>query len=302
MTASGSPSIPDHVEHRIRTPDGRTLAVTEWGDPNGVPLFSCHGTPGGRIAWPKDLTIYGRHGIRRMVFDRPGYGESTRLPGRTVADGVPDVVAIADALDIERFAITGNSGGGPHALACAALLPERVLRCQAVVSIAPYPAKGLDWLAGMSEGNVAEFGAALEGEAATRAVVERGATFMLEQVAAGNPQIHGDEYEMPESDRKQIAGAQAMLAAQVIDALAPGIDGWVDDNLAFARPWGFDVSDIRLPVYLQYGSDDSLVPKAHGDWLAAHIPGAKVVVLDAGHYGDSSLVESDLAWLAGETA
>src|SRR4051812_20871409 len=153
---------PAHLEHRVKAVDGRVLAVAEWGDPDGVPVFFLHGTPGGRISYWKDPDIYARFGIRRLTYDRPGYGESTRKAGRVVADAVPDVVAIADALGIDRFAVTGGSGGGPHSLACAALLPDRVIRCQGVVSVAPYGVPGLDWLAGQTEGNVAEFRAAAE--------------------------------------------------------------------------------------------------------------------------------------------
>jgi pimeloyl-ACP methyl ester carboxylesterase len=117
---------PEHIEHRVRTGDGRVVAVAEWGDPEGAPLISIHGTPGGRIAYWMDPTIYARHRLRRLTFDRPGYGESTRQRNRIVADIVPDIVAIADALGVDRFAVIGGSGGGPHALACAALLPDRV--------------------------------------------------------------------------------------------------------------------------------------------------------------------------------
>ncbi len=102
---------PTHIEHRIRASDGRMLAVAEWGDPKGVPLFDLHGTPGGRIRYWMDPGIYARHGFRRLTFDRPGYGESKRLPGRIVADVAADVDAIAAALSIDRFAITGGSGG-----------------------------------------------------------------------------------------------------------------------------------------------------------------------------------------------
>src|SRR5919106_1980341 len=116
-------AIPEHVEHRIGTADGRVLAVAEWGDPDGIPLVALHGTPGGRIIYWADPTIYARHGLRRITIDRPGYGDSTRLPGRSVADIVPDVVTITEQLGIGAFAVTGGSGGGPHALALAALLP-----------------------------------------------------------------------------------------------------------------------------------------------------------------------------------
>ena len=127
--------VPEHLEHRIALADGRTCALAEWGDPEGVPCFSLHGTPGGRISWAEDPTIYARHGIRRLTTDRPGYGESTRQPGRRVVDIVADVVEVADALGLDRFVVTGASGGGPHALALAAMLPDRVVRCLANVSI-----------------------------------------------------------------------------------------------------------------------------------------------------------------------
>lgn len=276
------------------------MAVAEWGDPNGVPAFFIHGDPGGRIIWPLDPSLDARIGIRRLTFDRPGWGESTRLAGRTIADIVPDVVAIADALGIGRFAVRGASGGGPHALACAALLPDRVLRCQCIVSFAPYGAEGLDWFAGMSEGNVAAVHAALDGEAADRVVCEGLAKAMLERISAG-PELLPEESELPESDREQMKKHQAQFAAQLTDALAPGVDGWVDDDLALVRPWGFDVADIRVPVWLQYGTDDTLVPRAHGDWLASQIPDARVEVRDAGHM-DSSRMAEEFAWLAGESA
>jgi pimeloyl-ACP methyl ester carboxylesterase len=296
---SSRPATPEHLERRIRTGDGRVLAVAEWGDPGGIALFALHGTPGGRIACWMDPTIYARHGLRRLTLDRPGYGESTRLPGRTVADVVPDIEAIADQLGVGRFAVTGGSGGGPHALACAALMGDRVLRCLADVSIAPYGVEGLDWLAGMTAGNVEEFEAALAGEAAIRVVAERERATTLERLAAGRADFLGDSYEMSEADQGQMAKHVGLIADQLTNGLAPGADGWVDDELAFTKPWGFDVGSIRVPVRLTYGRADTLVPAAHGDWLAAHIPGAEAVVSDAGHMGDDAMVEAEMAWLAG---
>ena len=116
QTPTSPSGVPAHLEHRIPTADGRTLAVAEWGDPNGVPLVAIHGTPGSRISWWEDPTVYARHGLRRLTVDRPGYGDSTRRAGRSVADFVEDVVTITDALGIDTFAVTGGSGGGPHAL------------------------------------------------------------------------------------------------------------------------------------------------------------------------------------------
>jgi pimeloyl-ACP methyl ester carboxylesterase len=298
--AMTAPTIttPKHLEHRVTTPDGRTLAVAEWGDPNGLPFISMHGTPGGRIGYWEDPGIYARHGLRRLTYDRPGYGESTRLPGRIVADVVTDVVAIAEALGFERFVVDGGSGGGPHALATAALLPERVIRCAAIVSVAPYDADGLDWLAGQTAGNVEEFEAAAKGEKFYRPVAERERATTLERLAAGRSDIFGDSYEMSEPDRRQMERHFALVADQMINCLAGGVDGWVDDGIAFTKPWGFEVESIRVPVLLGYGRSDTLVPAAHGDWLAARIRGATVEVSDAGHMGDDSDIERRLAWLS----
>jgi pimeloyl-ACP methyl ester carboxylesterase len=295
-------TTPEHIEHRVATPDGRTLAVAEWGDPGGVALISMHGTPGGRISYWMDPSIYARFGLRRLTYDRPGYGESTRLPGRSVADVIPDVVAIADALSIDRFAVSGGSGGGPHALAAAALLPDRVLRCMASVSIAPYDAEGLDFLAGQTAGNVAEFEAAQQGEAVIRPLVEQERATTLERLAAGRSDFFGDSYEVSEADKLQMEKHLARIADHMTSALAHGADGWVDDDICFTKPWGFDVASITVPVYLSYGRTDNLVPPAHGDWLAAHIPGVEVHADDdAGHLGDDSTVERELAWLAGRS-
>jgi pimeloyl-ACP methyl ester carboxylesterase len=290
---------PEHLEHRVRTRDGRVLAVAEWGDPVGIALFDLHGTPGGRIGCWMDPTIYARHGLRRLTLDRPGYGESTRLPGRIVADIATYVEAIADQLGVGRFAVLGGSGGGPHALACAALLGDRVLRCLAAVSPAPYDAEGLDWFDGMAVGNVEWFEAARAGEESVRAIAERERTIQLERLAAGRSDFLGDKYEMPEADQALIAKRLDRIADQFTNAVAPGVDGWVDDVLALSRPWGFDVGAIRVPVRLDYGRSDTLVPATHGDWLAARIPSATVEALDAGHLGDDATTEGEMAWLAG---
>jgi pimeloyl-ACP methyl ester carboxylesterase len=291
--------VPEHLEHRFTLRDGRTFAVAEWGDPAGIPVFMVHGTPGGRISWWKDPTIYARFGIRRLTIDRPGYGESTRLQGRNAAAIVPDIVEVADALGIDRFVVTGGSGGGPHALALAALLPDRVIRCMASVSVAPYDAEGLDWLDGMVEGNVQEFAAALAGESATRRLLTGLREETIQRLSDGRTDWMGDNYELSEADNAMMAEHFDRVRAQMLYCLAPGVDGWVDDDLLFARPWGFDVADLSVPVVLTYGRTDHLVPPAHGDWLAAHVPGAEAWVdEESGHMGDDAQIERDLAWLA----
>jgi pimeloyl-ACP methyl ester carboxylesterase len=253
--------IPDHLEHRVQTPDGRILAVAEWGDSNGIPLISMHGTPGGRISYWTDPTIYARHGLRRLTFDRPGYGESTRHAGRIVKDDVADVLAIAAALNVDKFAVSGGSGGGPHALAAAALLPDRVLRALISVSIAPYDAEGLDFLAGQTAGNVAEFTAAQKGEAAIRPIATQERATTLERLAAGRADFFGDSYEVSNADKAQMAKHLERVSDHLGNALVHGADGWVDDDIAFTKPWGFDVSTITVPVYLTYGRTDNLVPR-----------------------------------------
>ena len=292
--------IPEHLEHLVPTPDGGTLAVAEWGDPHGIPLISMHGTPGGRISYWSDPTIYARHGLRRLTYDRPGYGESSRAPGRVVKDVVNDVLAITAALDVDKFAVSGGSGGGPHALATAALLPDRVLRALISVSIAPYDAEGLDFLAGQTAGNVAEFRAAQRGEEFIRPIAEQERATTLERLAAGRADFFGDSYEVSDADKAQMARHLERVGDHLANALVHGVDGWVDDDIAFTKPWGFDVSTITVPIYLTFGRTDNLVPPAHGDWLAAHIPDAQVHADDdAGHMGDDSTVERETAWLAG---
>lgn len=294
--------VPEHVEHRLTTPDGRTLAVAEWGDPNGRPVISFHGTPGSRITyWTPEPEIWARFGLRRLSFDRAGYGESTRLPGRDIADVVPDVVTIADAFGLARFAVSGGSGGGPHVLACAALLSDRVERALASSSVAPFDGAGMDFFAGMNDGNIREFGAAVEGEAALRSLIEPERVALIGRLTSGRSDFLGDDYEMAEADRIAMGKHQRAAAAHMLTGVASGADGWIDDDLAMVKPWGFDVAACRVPVVLSYGREDQLVPAAHGDWLAAHVPGAIAWVDDGtGHLGNDAAVERDLAWLAGK--
>jgi pimeloyl-ACP methyl ester carboxylesterase len=170
------------------------------------------------------------------------------------------------------------------------------------VSIAPYRAPGLDFLAGMNDGNIAEFNAALGGEHVLRGLLERERSTTLQRLADGNSNFLGDDYAMSEADQAQMAKHLVRIAHHMTDCLRPGVDGWIDDDIAFTKPWGFDVESIGVPVYLTYGRADNLVPAAHGDWLAAHIPNAEVHVSDAGHLGDDAEVETQMAWLAGRTA
>lgn len=286
----------------VTASDGRSLAVCQWGDPAGSTVFSLHGSPGSRLGRHPDEDMYRRAGVRVITYDRAGYGSSTRHPGRRVADAASDVAAIADALGLERFAVTGGSGGGPHALACGALLPNRVTRCASVVGLAPYGVEGLArgrFLEGMVEGNVHEIDWALAGEAVLRPELEREREEMFARIESDSENLLGRDYSLSAADVEVMHDRRirAMTATSIREGLKHGVDGMVDDDLAFTRPWGFDPAAIAVPVSVWYGRDDTLVPRTHGEWLSRTIPGAEVVVLDGGHFALWERLPEHLAWL-----
>jgi pimeloyl-ACP methyl ester carboxylesterase len=282
----------------LRLPDGRNLTYCLYGPEDGEPVVFQFGTPGTRFLAPERIDVINAVGVRVLVADRPGYGGSTRMPGRSVADVAADVTALVDHLGWERFAVWGGSGGAPHALACAAQLGDRVTRCASVVGPAPFDADGLEWFDGMSPGNVEEFTRARSGEAAYRPLVEQLARDGVAAEERGSLPL-SDDYELPDSDR-------AALAEQLNEpghlfrtrtAYIGGIDGWIDDCIAFTREWGFDVTRISVPVSIWYGPDDVLSPRGHADWLLSHIPGAEAHVLPGGHILGASSLQSLYRWL-----
>ena len=265
-------------------PDGRALELHELGDPDGFPIVFHHGTPGAGTLYDRWQTP----GVRLVGYDRAGYGGSSRNPGRSVADVVRDIQAVADTLGLDRFATWGLSGGGPHALACAALCDERLVAAATVAGVGPWEAEGLDWLAGMGEGNRREFGLVLAGEEALRPALADERVGLLAVTSDGLR----DEMapHLGDTDREALTGT---LAAYFHDGmghgLAGGVDGWVDDSLAFVRPWGFELASIDRPVLVVQGGDDLMVPPGHGRWLAAHVPGCEARLEDA--HGHLTLVE-----------
>jgi len=285
----------------FETPDGRQLAFARWGDTDGFPILALHGTPGCRLErWPND-EVYKRLGVLLITHDRAGYGQSTRRPGRRIVDEVDDVAALADHLGLERFGVTGGSGGGAHSLACAARLPDRVVRASCVVGVAPFGDGGLDreaWLDGMDPENIKEFGWAEAGEATLMRELEAEYTQIAARVA-DNPSSVLDGFELSESDRAELERKERVqvIRESWAEHSARGVGGWADDDLAHIKPWGFEVGEITIPVLVRYGSTDVLVPPAHGEWLAANVPGC-VVKVDgtAGHLG------SDPEEEIGETA
>jgi pimeloyl-ACP methyl ester carboxylesterase len=233
----------------VETADGRTLAYALWGDPDGFPVLTLHGTPGCRLErWPHEQ-LYVDLGVRIVRHDRAGYGRSTRRSGRRVVDEVDDVVALADELGLERFAVSGGSGGGPHVLACAALLPERVIRATCAVGAAPFGAPGLepdDWLAGMDPENVKEFLWAEAGEEVLTRELESYYASILERVA-DDPSRLLESFELSDADREQTKREEWMQTTReaVPEYCVQGVGGWVDDDLAFLRPWGSRSSRSR---------------------------------------------------------
>jgi pimeloyl-ACP methyl ester carboxylesterase len=265
----------------VHLSDGRVLDLTVSGPADGVPLVFHHGTPGSVIQLRGMQRAAHERGLRMVTFSRPGYGDSARLPGRTVASVVDDVVAVLDHIDAGRCLVAGWSGGGPHSLATAALLPDRVAGALVIAGVAPYEAEGLDFLAGMGEGNIEEFGAAAQGEAVLRPMLEAEAPGLRGGDAAAL--LEGMSTLLPEADRAVLTDEFGEdLAAHMAEGLRVSVGGWLDDDLAFLRPWGFDLSSIKVPTFLWQGNEDLMVPFAHGQWLAGHIPGVKAHLED-GH-------------------
>ena len=257
----------------VRTRDGHSLSVVEGGAKVGPVVFYLHGTPmSGRLHAPHEEDA-ARRGFRLIGFDRPGYGGSTARPGRSIGDAATDVLAVADHLGVERFGVWGISGGGPHALACGALIPRRAIAVAALAAPAPYPAEGLNWLASTGEANVAEFEASRKGPEATEAFLSP----LRAAYLGPDPKVVDASMEtlLSPIDRAVFTGAlRTFLYESARAGLEPGVAGWRDDDLAFVRPWGFDVSALRVPTMLWQGRADLFVPYAHGKWLADHIPHA----------------------------
>jgi pimeloyl-ACP methyl ester carboxylesterase len=287
------------MEHRIKTADGRTLAVQEAGDPDGKPVLAHNGSPNSRQIYPPIAADAAARGIRLISYDRPGYGESDPQPGRTVSSCADDVRTICAELGISRLATWGVSGGGPHVLACAALLPDLVAAAASLASLAPYPAEGLDWFAGMGQENVDDFKLGLSDPDAVRVKSEEDRAGLLAATAKDLDQQFATLLSPP--DAAVMTGELAeYLSFCARDGLAPGAQGWYDDGVAFCRPWGFFFADISVPVLVMHGREDRFVPFGHGEWLAARIPGAQARLLD--HDGHLTLTECRIGevhqWLA----
>ena len=255
--------------------DGRNLEVVEAGKKHWPAIIVHNGTPSGAGLIREHVADAVARELRIISYGRPGYGQSTRHPGRSVASAAEDTAKLADALGIERFATWGISGGGPHALACAALLGDRVVAAASLAGVAPYDATGLNFLAGMGEDNVTEFGAAIQGATALSAYLEPQVPALLGQ----DPEVMAEHMStlLSGPDREVFTGSFGEQLAQIMqDSLRTGFFGWLDDDLAFVKSWGFNPSAIKVPVQIWQGEQDLMVPFSHGQWLAQAIPQADV--------------------------
>jgi pimeloyl-ACP methyl ester carboxylesterase len=274
------------TETELVLSDGRTLHVYDTcpDDADGrLVVFWHHGTP--NIGAPPEplLPAAAHRGIRWVSYDRPGYGGSTPRPGRDVASAAADVCGIADALGIGQFAVMGHSGGSPHALACGALLPDRVLGAVCASGLAPFHAEGLDWFAGMAAAGAAELRAAAAGREA------------LEHRLAST---EFDPEQFTPADHAALAGAWSWLGAVAGQAIAGGLSGMVDDDLAYVAPWGFDPGLVSPPVLILHGGKDRMVPSSHGEWLARQNSSAHLWLRpDDGHISVLGAGEAALDWL-----
>jgi pimeloyl-ACP methyl ester carboxylesterase len=268
------------------------LDVLVGGAADGPALLAHHGTPSEAASWSEWHEDVAARGFRLISITRPGYAASARRPGRSVADASADARAVLDRLDVPWFVTVGWSGGGPHALAAAALQPDRCRAAATLAGVAPYGQPDLDFLAGMGPENVDEFGTASLGEAALRAWLEVNLAPLRTVTGAGIIDAFGGL--LPQADKDVLAdGFADVMAASCRRALAPGIDGQLDDDLAFIRDWGFALDAVRVPVAVWQGDLDLMVPAAHGAWLAAHLPHARHVF--APGHGHLSLVKTNRA-------
>jgi pimeloyl-ACP methyl ester carboxylesterase len=284
--------------HEVRVGE-RLLDTLTYGPEDGSALVYHSGTPS--AAAPFDLLSQAaaRRGMRTITYSRPGYATSTTDEGRRVADAVGDTLAVLDALGHDSFTTMGHSGGGPHALACGALAPDRCRIVAVVAGVAPYDADGLDFMDGMGAENVVEFDLARQGGPDFEAFLAAAAGTMVALDQDGIAEALGDL--VTERDREAVAGPiGAYLAAALRRAFVPGTTGWRDDDLAFLSPWGFEVGDVSVPVTIWQGSEDRMVPAAHGRWLAANLPGSRLELREA--EGHLSLVELALDALLDELA
>lgn len=258
----------------VKLKSGRVLDTIEDGDPEGTPVFFIHGTPGSRKLFQPHIEDAIKLGVRLISYSRPGYGHSTRHEGRNVKDAASDIAEIADYLGIKKFAVWGFSGGGPHALATAALLPDRVVAAVTAGGVAPYDAEGLDYFAGTGEYNI-EDTKLLQSD---RTQWEKKNLEEVKETLTGDKETALENLAtlLSEVDRNTLSeGMNDYLLEGMREGCSSGVKGLLDDELAFIKPWGFDPGTIRIPTQIWHGKQDLFVPLSHGEWLSGRIKGSE---------------------------
>ena len=275
----------------ITLPDGRQLDYRVSGPEGGTPLVFHHGTPGSVVPVRTIERAVHVRGLRLVTFSRPGYGGSTRHKGRRVVDVVADTASVLDAIGASESYVAGWSGGGPHTLACAARL-DGVKAALVIAGVGPSDATDLDFLVGMGQDNLDEFGEAAAGEPRIRAYLDAARPGLQNATAAEI--ITEMASLLPEVDRAVLTDEYGEdLATGYHEALRIGVDGWLDDDLAFLDDWGFELGEITVPTSLWQGTADLMVPSSHGEWFARHLPQAKVTILDGEGHLSLALGELD---------
>ncbi|TCC00407.1 alpha/beta hydrolase [Micromonospora zingiberis] len=274
------------TEFDLELADGGVLHGYDTGGTGRLAVLWHHGTPNLGTPPAPLFAAADRLGLRWISYDRPGYGGSPRRLGRRLGDAAGYAGEVADALGVERFAVMGHSGGGSHALACAALLPGRVTAVVAAAALAPYGAEGLDWYAGMIASGVASLRAAAAGPAAKERHESSGVRY---------------DPEFTDADEAALAGVWSWFGSVVEPATRAGPGGLIDDDLAYVAPWGADPARICAPVLLLHGDQDGIAPVAHAEWLAERCSTA--TLRRSPHDGHISVLhgaEAALRWLRAE--
>jgi pimeloyl-ACP methyl ester carboxylesterase len=267
----------------VQVSDGRALGVCVGAGDYERSILVMHGMPGSGLMYRGWLQDAAARGIRLISYDRPGYGRSSERPGRSVAGCAADVRDIADHLGVERIAVWGWSGGGPYALACAAILPELVAAVAVLGSLAPWDAPGLDFFAGMGQGNVDEIKLYHSDPSAARKKSVEDREEVLATTVDQQTEALASLLSAPDAAVLTGEFAEWLLSTEQ-GGLAPGDQGWWDDGVALMAPWGFDIGSIGGPVKVWHGRHDRFSPFQHGRWLADHIPGAEAAIDDSdGH-------------------
>jgi pimeloyl-ACP methyl ester carboxylesterase len=271
---------------QFKVKDGRELEILDNGITSDKAIIFHHGTPHHASAWSSWLEDAASRGIRALSYSRAGYGTSDRNFGRSVLSNNTDISLLLEGKNISNFVAIGWSGGGPHALANT--FDHRNVGAITLAGVGEFGASDLDFLEGMGPENHDEFGAALKGETVLDAWMNANAGSMKNVTGAEIKEAFGGL--IGDADKAVIEGDFAdQMAATMRSGLAVSFDGWIDDDLAFVRPWGFNLREISKPVFIWQGDDDFMVPHAHSKWLAEHIPGSQLKFVP-GH-GHISLIE-----------